>query len=70
MAPWALTILVPIVFHLAANLGNEIFRTQPDTKAIQTGLLVVLSAVVVWRERELFFAQPRASTFPSLVSCD
>ena len=51
-------ILVAIVFHLAANVGNEIFRTHPDTKAIQTGLLVVLSALVVWREREVFFTQP------------
>lgn len=51
-------IPVTIAFHLTANVGNEIFLTHPDTKAIQTALLVVLCAVVVWRERELFFTRP------------
>ena len=51
-------IPVTIAFHLAANVGNEIFLTHPDTKAIQTALLVLLSAVVVWRERALFFGRP------------
>jgi len=37
---------------------NEIFRTHPDTKVIQTALLLPLTAVVVWRNRDLFFAGP------------
>lgn len=53
------SILIPIVFHLTANLVNEIFLTDPDTKIIQTGLLLVVAAVVVWRDRELFFARPQ-----------
>lgn len=52
------SILIPIVFHLTANLVNEIFLTDPDTKLIQTALLLVVAAVVVWRDRELFFALP------------
>jgi uncharacterized protein len=48
------SVLVAIVFHLAANFGNELFLTHPDTKVIQTALLLALSVVVVWRDRELF----------------
>ena len=53
------SVLVAIVFHLAANFGNELFLTHPDTKVIQTALLLVLSVVVVWRDRELFLTPPR-----------
>lgn len=53
------SVLVAIVFHLAANFGNELFLTDPDTKVIQTALLLILSAVVVWRDRELFLTPPR-----------
>ena len=52
------SVLVAIVFHLVANFGNELFLTHPDTKVIQTALLLVLSVVVVWRDRELFLTPP------------
>ena len=52
------SILVAIVFHVSANVGNELFLTHPDTKVIQTGLLLIVSAVVLWRERRLFFTRP------------
>jgi hypothetical protein len=48
-------ILVPIVFHITAVYFNEIFATHPDSKVIQTGLLLVLSGVIVVREKEFFF---------------
>lgn len=48
-------ILVPIVLHAAANSFNEIFATHPDSKVIQTGLLLVVSAVVLVKERDMFF---------------
>lgn len=51
-------IIVPIVFHLSANIGNEIFFTHPDTKFIQTVLLLVVSAIVLWKERDLFLTKP------------
>ncbi len=56
------SVLVAIVFHLAANFGNELFRTHPDVKVIQTVLLLVLSVVVVWRDRELFLTPPSRRT--------
>ena len=50
------------VLNLAANFGNELFLTHPDTKVIQTALLLVLSVVVVWRDRELFLTPPSRRT--------
>lgn len=51
------SILIPIIFHAAANFSAEIFLTHPDSKLIQTGLLLILSIVVLVRERELFFGK-------------
>ena len=61
----ARSVLVAIVFHLAANFGNELFHTHPDTKVIQTALLLALSVVVVWRDRELFLTSPRRRPGPT-----
>lgn len=52
------SVLVVIVFHLSANFGNELFQTHPDTKLIQTALLLVSAAVVVWHDRRLFLTIP------------
>lgn len=48
-------ILVAIVFHLTAGFFNEIFATHPDSKVIQTLLLLLLSIFLVIRERDFFF---------------
>jgi membrane protease YdiL (CAAX protease family) len=53
------SVLVVVVFHLSANIGNELFMTHPDTKVIQTALLLVLAAAVVWHDRALFLAKPQ-----------
>ena len=55
------SILVAVVFHLVANITNEAFQTAPDTKAIQTAILLVVAVVLVWRDRALFFARPDRS---------
>lgn len=48
-------ILVPIVIHAAANTFNEIFSTHPDSKVIQTGLLLVVCVIVLAKEKDMFF---------------
>ena len=50
-------ILVAVVLHLTANVFNEIFATHPDSKIIQTGLLLVLSVYLLFTQRELFFSK-------------
>lgn len=49
-------IIVPIVFHITAGYFNEIFATHPDSKIIQTVLLLILAAVLVVREKDFFFS--------------
>jgi membrane protease YdiL (CAAX protease family) len=51
-------IAVAFVFHVMANIANEFFQTHPDSKVIQTGLLLIGSAIVIWKERGLFFGKP------------
>lgn len=48
-------ILVAVVLHLTANVFNEIFATHPDSKVIQTGLLLVLSVYLLFTQSDLFF---------------
>ena len=51
-------ITVTILFHLAANLITQVLATHPDTEVIATGVLLVVTGVVLWRERALFFTPP------------
>ncbi len=48
-------ILLPVVFHIASGLFNEIFATHPMSKVIQTGLLLIIALYLVITDRELFF---------------
>jgi hypothetical protein len=53
----ARNIFVAMVFHVTAGYFNELFATHPDTKIIQTGLLLVFAAIIVARERDFFFVR-------------
>jgi len=48
------SILVAIIFYLTANFSAEIFATHPDSKVIQTVLLVILAVVLIIRDRDFF----------------
>lgn len=50
-------ILVAILFHITAGFFNEIFATHPDTKIIQSLLLLTLTAFLIWREPKFFFSR-------------
>lgn len=49
------SIAVAALFHLCANVGNEIFATHPVSKLIQTALLAGVTAWLLWRDRALFW---------------
>ena len=49
---------IAVLFHLAANFGNEVLRTDPGTKIIQTAVLAALCAAVLWKDRALVLAWP------------
>lgn len=48
-------ITLIIIFHITSGLFNEIFATHPDSKIIQTVLLLILSVFVVSKNPKLFF---------------
>lgn len=48
-------IVIAIVFHITAGLFNELFAPHPDTKIIQTIILMILALVIVIKEKKLFF---------------
>jgi len=60
-------ILVAVVLHLTANVFNEVFATHPDSKVIQTGLLLALSIYLLFTQREFFFSKdyPRQPLRPN-----
>ncbi|MBN1533839.1 MAG: CPBP family intramembrane metalloprotease [Spirochaetes bacterium] len=51
------SILIAVLFHLSANITNEIFATHPDSKVIQTALLLAVAVIVLCRERRMFFTR-------------
>ena len=55
------SIWVAVAFHLAANVFNEAFQTHPDSKVIQTGLLIALTLVVILRDPGFFFGRMPAT---------
>ena len=48
-------VTVAIIFHLTANITNELFATHPDSKVIQTLLLFVVAIVVLIKDNKMFF---------------
>ena len=50
-------IMVAIIFHLSANISNEIFATHPDSKVIQTVLLLIVCIFVLIKEKQMFFSK-------------
>ncbi len=48
-------IVIAIIFHITAGYFNEIFSTHPDSKIIQTILLLVLATMIVLNNRSFFF---------------
>ena len=50
-------MLLVVLFHLLAGFSNEIFQTHPDSKVIQTLLLLIFSIVLIYKEKSFFFSK-------------
>ena len=50
-------ILLPIVFHITAVFFNEIFATHPDSKIIQTILLLIIAGYLTIKDKKFFFSK-------------
>ncbi len=48
-------IFIPIIFHITAGYFNEIFATHPDSKLIQTVLLIIFATFLVIKDKKFFF---------------
>ena len=48
-------ILITILFRLTANIANEIFATDPDSKVIQTGILLLVAITLIATHQNMFF---------------
>jgi len=48
-------IVIVTVFHITAGFFNEIFATHPDSKIIQTILLLALTTIIVLNNPSFFF---------------
>ncbi len=48
-------IIITIIFHITAGFFNELFAPHPDSKVIQTGLLLILASYLVIKDKKYFF---------------
>ena len=51
------SIMIAVLFHMTANVSNEIFETHPDSKIIQTIILLCVVIFILIREKQLFFTK-------------
>ena len=51
------SIMIAVLFHMTANVSNEIFATHPDSKIIQTIILLCVVIFILIREKQLFFTK-------------
>ena len=51
------SIMIAVLFHMTANVSNEIFETHPDSKIIQTIILLCVTIFILIREKQLFFTK-------------
>ena len=56
-------MLLVVLFHLLAGFSNEVFQTHPDSKIIQTILLLILSTVIVCKDKTFFFSKSHEEIF-------
>jgi hypothetical protein len=61
-------ILVTVIFHLTANTFNKLFATHPDSKVIQTILLVFVALYVLSSDKEMFFGRKQPLTLAARQS--
>lgn len=58
-------ITLTAVFHLSANLITQVLATHPDTEVMATGVLLVITAGVLWADRDLFFTRALRPSVPA-----
>jgi membrane protease YdiL (CAAX protease family) len=50
------SVIAAIVFHFVINMSQEILEISQTTKCIQTVVLIIFAAMIITKEREIFFS--------------
>ena len=53
------SITIAILFHFIFNLFSVLFQTEQFTKCIITIILIVVSILIIWFDKDWFFHQPK-----------
>ena len=51
------SVIAAIVFHFIINISQEIFEISQTTKCIQTAVLILVAAMIIAIEKEMFFSK-------------
>ena len=51
------SVLAAILFHFIINMSQEMFAITQVTKCIETVVLIVVTAVIIAIDREMFFSK-------------
>ena len=54
------SIIAAILFHFVINISQEALQMSQITKCIETGVLLVIAAVIVMFNKKMFFDKPFA----------
>ncbi len=50
------SIPAAILLHFGINISQEMFMITPETKCIQTFVLIIFASIIVWMNKEMFFS--------------
>jgi hypothetical protein len=56
-------MFLEVLFHFEAGFFNELFQTHPDSKIIQTILLLLFSIILICKEKTFFFSKSPEEIF-------
>ncbi len=51
------SVIAAIVFHFVINMSQEILEISQMTKCIQTVVLIIFAAMIITKDREIFFSK-------------
>jgi hypothetical protein len=63
------SIIAIIIFHFVLNISSVLLQTEQFAKCIVTAVLLVLSGIVVWRDKR-FFVEKQPQLFELAIKTD
>ena len=63
------SILACMVFHLFVNFMQEKIAMTPETKCVETIVVTIAAAIIVLKEKDMFFETRHVGKLPEVYSC-